>query len=195
MLTDGTADNVIVERVVKGDVEAFGILVQRYQDRIYSAVHNYVSNPDDAVDIAQDAFVKAYAKLRSFDAGSAFYTWLYRIAVNTAIDFLRRRKSRPADSLDDERFTTVGFEPASRNPRTNPERVALLAEQRTALRASIGRLSDKLRAVLVLHDVEGLSQEEVADILKIPVGTVKSRVSRARAELRDLLSKQLGDAL
>jgi RNA polymerase sigma-70 factor, ECF subfamily len=194
-LIDSAADNAIVERVVKGDVEAFGVLVERYQDRIYSAVHNYVTNPDDAVDIAQDAFVKAYAKLRSFDAGSAFYTWLYRIAVNTAIDFLRRRKSRPADSLDDDKFTTVGFEPASQNPRSNPERVAILDEQRRALRASIGRLSNKLRAVLVLHDVEGLSQEEVAEILRVPVGTVKSRVSRARAELRTLLGKQLGDAL
>lgn len=195
MLIDGAADRAIVERVVKGDVEAFGILVERYQDRIYSAVHNYVSNPDDAVDIAQDTFVKAYAKLRSFDSSSAFYTWLYRIAVNTAIDFLRRRKSRPADSLDDEKFTTAGFEPASRNPRSNPERVAILGEQRTALRASIGRLSNKLRAVLVLHDVEGLSQEEVARILRIPVGTVKSRVSRARAELRNLLGNELGDAI
>lgn len=194
-MIDGAADRAIVERVVKGDVEAFGILVGRYQDRIYSAVHNYVSNPDDAVDIAQDAFVKAYAKLRSFDSSSAFYTWLYRIAVNTAIDFLRRRKSRPADSLDDEKFTTVGFEPASQDTRSNPERVAILGEQRTALRASIGRLSNKLRAVLVLHDVEGLSQEEVARILRIPVGTVKSRVSRARAELRNLLSKELGDAV
>jgi RNA polymerase sigma-70 factor (ECF subfamily) len=192
VLIDSAADNAIVERVVKGDVEAFGILVERYQDRIYSAVHNYVTN---AVDIAQDAFVKAYAKLRSFDASSAFYTWLYRIAVNTAIDFLRRRKSRPADSLDDDKFTTVGFEPASQNPRSNPERVAILDEQRRALRTSIGRLSNKLRAVLVLHDVEGLSQEEVAEILRVPVGTVKSRVSRARAELRTLLGKQLGDAL
>jgi RNA polymerase sigma-70 factor (ECF subfamily) len=176
-------------------VEAFGILVGRYQDRIYSVAHNYVSNPDDAVDIAQETFVKAYSKLRSFDASSAFYTWLYRIAINSAIDFLRRRKSRPADSLDDDRFTTVGFEPVSVDPRSDPERVAVRHEQTAALRGAIGTLSQKLRTALVLHDVEGLSQEEVAQMLSIPVGTVKSRVSRARTELRHRLSGQLGDTL
>lgn len=191
-MTENT-DQVIVERVIRGDVEAFGILVGRYQDRIYSAVRNYVSNPDDAVDIAQDAFVKAFTKLKSFDEGSGFYTWLYRIAVNTAIDYLRKRKSRPTDSLEDEKFTEIGFEPASKDVRTDPERVATASEQKTILRNAIDRLSYKLRAVLVLHDIEGLSQEEVAEILKIPVGTVKSRVSRARAELRSLLERQLGD--
>lgn len=194
-MTDGAADREIVAQVIEGDVEAFGILVGRYQDRIYSAVHNYVSNPDDAIDITQDALVKAYAKLRSFDASSAFYTWLYRIAINTAIDFLRRRKSRPVDSLDDERFTEVGFEPPSKDPAADPEKVATAHEQAAALRTAIGKLSEKLKSVLVLHDVEGLSQEEVAEILKVPVGTVKSRVSRARAELRELLRRQLGDQL
>lgn len=187
------ADQAIVERVIGGDVEAFGLLVNKYQDRIYSAVHNYVSNPDDAIDIAQEAFVKAYSKLRSFDSSSAFYTWLYRIAVNTAIDHLRKRKSRPTDSLEDEKFTEVGFEPVSTDMRTDPERAATASEQKAVLRNAIDQLSDKLRSVLVLHDVEGLSQEEVAEILKIPVGTVKSRVSRARAELRGLLEKRLGD--
>lgn len=188
-----STDQAIVERVIKGEIDAFGVLVDRYQDRIYSAVRNYVSNPDDAVDIAQDAFVKAYSKIRSFDAGSAFYTWLYRIAVNTAIDYLRKRKSRPTDSLEDDKFAEVGFEPVSRDVRTDPERVATVNEQKAILRNAIDRLSHKLRTVLVLHDVEGLSQEEVAEILKIPVGTVKSRVSRARAELRSLLDRQLED--
>lgn len=195
MLTSDSADNAIIERVVKGDVDAYGILVRKYQDRIYSAVANYVSNPEDAADIAQDAFVKAYAKLRTFDASSAFYTWLYRIAVNTAIDFMRRRKSRPADSLDDEKFTAANVEPVSTDPRANPEKVVVLDERRQALRDSINRLSNKLKTVIILHDVEGLSQEEVAEILRIPVGTVKSRVSRARAELRNLLVEQLGEAL
>lgn len=194
-MSDGATDQAIVMRVIGGDEEAFGILVERYQDRIFSAVRNYVSNPDDAIDISQEAFVKAYTKLKSFDAGSAFYTWLYRIAINSAIDFLRRRKSRPADSLDDERFTEIGFEPASHDPRTDPLGVATLHEQTRTLRSAIARLSDKLRTVLVLHDIEGLSQEEVAKILEVPVGTVKSRVSRARAELKTLLSRQLGDSL
>ena len=190
----GVTDQTIVERVIGGDVDSFGMLVERYQDRIYSTVLNYVGNPDDAVDITQEAFVKAYAKLLSFSSTSSFYTWVYRIAINTAIDFIRKRKSKPTESLDDDRFAEMGFEPASEDPSADPERVLVQHEERRALRAAIGSLSEKLRSVIVLHDVEGLSQEEVAEILHVPVGTVKSRVSRARDELRYLLRKQLGEA-
>lgn len=192
---DGSTDQAVVERVIRGDVDAFSILVNRYQDRIYSVALNYVSNPEDAVDVAQDAFVKAYNKLGSFDRASAFYTWLYRIAINTAIDFIRKRKSRPAESLDDEKYSETGFEPESKDPSVDPEKVAARREQARTLKAAIGTLSDKLRTVVVLHDVEGLSQEEVADILRVPVGTVKSRVSRARAELRYVLRKQMGETI
>ena len=191
----GETDQAVVERVLKGDADAFSTLVERYQDRIYSVVLNYVSNPEDAVDIAQDTFIKAYSKLRSFDSASAFYTWLYRIAVNTAIDFLRKRKSRFTESLDDDRFAETGFEPESKDPSTDPEGVAARREQARLLRSAMSKLSDKLRAVVVLHDVEGLSQEEVADVLRVPVGTVKSRVSRARAELRCLLRKIIGETV
>ncbi|MCX8053006.1 MAG: sigma-70 family RNA polymerase sigma factor, partial [Armatimonadetes bacterium] len=183
----------VVERVLNGEIDAFSALVERYQDRIYSVALNYVSNPEDAVDIAQETFIKAYSKLRSFDSASAFYTWLYRIAVNTAIDYLRKRKSRLADSLDDEKFTESGFEPESRDPSADPEGVAARREEARMLRKALARLSDKLRTVIVLHDVEGLSQEEVADVLKVPVGTVKSRVSRARTELRYVLRKMMGE--
>lgn len=191
----GATDQAIVEQVISGDVDSFSILVSRYQDRIYSTALNYVGNPDDAVDIAQETFVKAYSKIRSFSSTSSFYTWVYRIAINTAIDYLRKRKSRPADSLDDDRFAEVGFEPPSHDPGADPEKVLAQHEQRRALRSAISNLSDKLRSVIVLHDVEGLSQEEVAEILDVPVGTVKSRVSRARTELRYLLRKNLGETV
>jgi len=190
---DSLSDQAIVERVIAGDVEAFSVLVERYQDRVYSAVLNYVSDPDDAVDITQEAFVKAYSKLSSFDSASALYTWLYRIAINTAIDHLRKRKSRRTESLDDDKYTEVGYEPMSRDPSADPDRMLIKSEQQRALRKAISSLSDKLRSVAVLHDVEGLSQEEVAQILKVPIGTVKSRVSRARAELRRILDSQLGE--
>jgi len=192
---NGQTDQVVVERVIGGDIDAFSVLVDRYQDRIYSVALHYVSNPEDAIDIAQEAFIKAYSKLRTFDSASAFYTWLYRIAVNTAIDFLRKRKSRVAESLDDEKFTDVGFEPESKDPSVDPLGVASRHEQARALRKAIAALSEKLRTVVVLHDVEGLSQEEVAEILKVPVGTVKSRVSRARAELRYSLQRQMGEVV
>ncbi|MGQ9783451.1 MAG: sigma-70 family RNA polymerase sigma factor [Armatimonadota bacterium] len=186
-------DQAVVQQVLEGETDAFSELVQRYQDRIYSVALNYVSNPEDAMDIAQETFVKAYSNLNKFDSASAFYTWLYRIAVNTAIDFLRKRKVRPADSLDDEKFTEIGFEPESRDRTIDPEEMAAQREQARILRKAISGLSNKLRTVLILHDVEGLSQEEVAQILRIPVGTVKSRVSRARAELRKVLRKAMGD--
>ncbi|MGC8863191.1 MAG: sigma-70 family RNA polymerase sigma factor [Armatimonadota bacterium] len=191
----GETDQAVVARVLRGEVDAFSTLVERYQDRVYSVALNYVSNPEDAVDIAQETFVKAYSKLRSFDSSSAFYTWLYRIAVNTAIDFLRKRRTRTAESLNDEKFTELGYEPESKDPSVDPEGVVARREQARLLRKALSRLSDKLRTVLILHDVEGLSQEEVADILKVPVGTVKSRVSRARAELRNVLQETMGEAV
>ncbi len=191
----GDTDQAIVERVIRGDVDAFSVLVNRYQDRIYSVALNYVGNPEDAIDVTQDAFLKAYNKLRTFDSASAFYTWLYRIAINAAIDFLRKRKSRPAESLDDEKFSEVGYEPASKDPSADPERVAVRAEQARLLKEAISSLSEKLRTAIILHDVEGLSQEEVAEILRVPVGTVKSRVSRARSELRNLLKKTMEEAI
>jgi RNA polymerase sigma-70 factor (ECF subfamily) len=191
----GDTDQAVVERVIGGDIDAFSILVSRYQDRIYSVALNYVGNPEDAIDVTQDAFLKAYTKLRTFDSASAFYTWLYRIAINAAIDFLRKRKSRPAESLDDEKFSEVGYEPASNDPSVDPERVAVRAEQARLLKKAISSLSEKLRTAIILHDVEGLSQEEVAEILKVPVGTVKSRVSRGRFELRNLLRKAMEEAI
>jgi len=192
---NGTPDQVIVDRVVKGDVDAFSELVEKYQDRIYSVVMNYVFNAEDAVDVVQDTFLKAYSKLRTFNSSSAFYTWIYRIAINTAIDHIRKRKTRMADSLDDEKYTQVGFEPTSHDASVDPEKVAVQSESRRALTKAISELSDKLRAVTVLHDVEGLSQEEVAEVLGVPVGTVKSRVSRARAELRYILREQMGEVV
>lgn len=192
---DGYTDQQIVERVLAGEMDAFSVLVDRYQDRIFSAVLNYVYNHDDAIDITQEAFVKAYSRLKSFNASSAFYTWLYRIAVNSAIDFLRKRKSRPADSLDDDKFADIGFEPVSHDASADPEKVVVRSEQAQTLRKAIASLSTKLKSALILHDVEGLSQEEVAEILNVPLGTVKSRVSRARIELRNLLRKQVGENL
>jgi len=189
----GAADVEIVERVLGGDVNAFSVLVHKYQDRIYSAVANYVSNPDDAMDITQDAFLKAYDKLAKFNSKSAFYTWIYRIAINTAIDFIRKRKIRTADSLDDERFTETGFEPVSKDDSADPQKALASAENMRLLRTAIASLSDKLRIVLVLHDIEDLGQEQIAEILRIPVGTVKSRISRARMDLRRILRQQGGE--
>lgn len=189
------SDIMVVERVLAGDTDAFSILVHKYQDRVYSATLNYVYSPEEALDVTQDTFVKAYTNLHRFNSSSSFYTWIYRIAINTAIDWLRKRKNRKVDSLDDLKFTEVGFEPESKDLDSNPEHVLNKNEIERNLRAAIGMLTLKLRNVLVLHDVEGLSQDEISVILKIPVGTVKSRISRARAELKKILQKQGGIVL
>lgn len=186
----GCSDQAVVEQVKLGDAEAFGLLVRKYQDRIYSTVLNYVNNAEEAADLSQETFVKAYAGLHRFHGNSAFYTWLYRIAINTAIDHLRKRPAVRIDSLEDDRFREVGFEPAA-GRLSDPQHVLSAEEEKRLLREAISSLSDKLRTALVLHDIEGLSQEEIADVLKCPVGTVKSRVSRARGEVRTLLAEYL----
>ena len=180
-MVDGT-DQAIVRQVIEGDFEAFGVLVSKYQDRIYSAIRNYVSNPDDAVDITQDAFVKAYSKLRSFDASSAFYTWLYRIAFNLAIS--RQRRQRPTVSVEHAR-DVLGHEPVD---RADPPGARLEQEERACqVREAMAALSDEHRSILVLREVEGCAYEEIAEILELPVGTIRSRLHRARLQLRDQL--------
>ena len=185
----GDSDGDIIERVLNGEIDAFSVLVERYQDRIYSAVANYVGSGEDAVDLVQDVFVKAYIGLKSFQGTAAFYTWLYRIAMNTAIDFLRRRPIMRPVSLDDENLRESGFEPVAKDPLSDPEKTVLNRAFKAAMMVGIARLSPKLKTALVLHDIERLSQEEVAKVLNCPVGTVKSRVSRARMELRSMLAK------
>lgn len=186
----GCSDESIVELVKNGDVEAFGLLVHKYQDRIYNTILNYVSSMEDASDLAQETFVKAYSAMHRFQGTSAFYTWLYRIAINTAIDHLRKRPGVRVDSLEDDRFQEAGFEPAA-GLSADPQHALATKEERKILKQAIGLLSEKLRTALVLHDVEGLSQEEVAAVLDCPVGTIKSRVSRARCELRTILADYL----
>lgn len=186
----GCSDETIVELIRNGDADAFGLLVQKYQDRIYSTILNYVNSVEEASDLAQETFVKAYSALNRFQGSSAFYTWLYRIAINTAIDHLRKRPAVRVDSLEDDRFKESGFEPAA-GLSADPLHALALKEEKAMLRQAIASLSEKLRTALILHDVEGLSQEEVAAILNVPVGTVKSRVSRARGELRIALAEYL----
>ena len=193
-MVDGT-DQAIVRQVIEGDFEAFGVLVSKYQDRIYSAIRNYVSNPDDAVDITQDAFVKAYSKLRSFDASSAFYTWLYRIAVNTSKKFLLELKRDPTfvanvsgnSDDDDETFYTKN-EPTSNE---NPETMLAAKEVAEAVNNAMQALPEDLRQALVLREIEGLSYEEIALMMACPIGTVRSRIFRAR----DAISLKVGPLL
>lgn len=176
----------LIERFQRGGTDAFEEIVLKYQDRIYNLCRHMLGNAHDAEDAAQDAFIKAYQNLKDFRPESSLYTWLYRIAVNTCIDYKRKpffeslfRRSNEGDE--------IMIEQASAGP--SPERLYESKQLGLALRQSLKALSPKLRAVIVLKEVEGLSYEEISDVLDISMGTVKSRISRAREELRALMKK------
>ena len=181
-------EDVIVRRAQKGDLAAYDELVRRYQERIYATIYHMTSNHEDANDLAQDSFIKGYQALKSFKGGSSFYTWLYRIAVNKTINFLKQRKNRSAMSLNDLDF----------NAEKDPDLVALISDKTPRRDAALGELQKKLneamqklsephRLVVTLHDVQGLAHEEIADIMECNVGTVRSRLFYARQQLQGYL--------
>jgi RNA polymerase sigma-70 factor (ECF subfamily) len=157
-------------------------LVTRYQDRLYNTLVHVVGSTDTAYDVVQDAFVQAYVKLETFERASAFYTWLYRIAFNLAIS--RRRRERPALSVDHVR-ETLGHEPLDRGAAPGAR---LEQEERACqVQSALATLSDEHRSILILREVDGCAYEEIADILNLPIGTIRSRLHRARLQLRDQL--------
>src|ERR1700722_14738788 len=179
----------LVNRARHDDLKAYDELVRRYQERIYATVYHMTANHEDANDLAQEAFVKAYQALKSFKGGSSFYTWLYRIAVNKTINFLKQRKNRQHMSLNDLDF----------NAEHNPDLVALISDKTPRREAGLNELQEKLNAALlklseshrlavVLHDVQGLSHEEIAKIMHCNIGTVRSRLFYARQQLQALLA-------
>jgi RNA polymerase sigma factor (sigma-70 family) len=180
---------VLVDRARHGDLKAYDELVRRYQERIYATVYHMTSNHEDANDLAQESFVKAFQALKSFKGGSSFYTWLYRIAVNKTINFLKQRKNRQHMSLNDLDFN------AEHNPDLvalisdkTPRRDAGLSELQEKLNAALLKLSESHRLAVVLHDVQGLSHEEIAKIMHCNIGTVRSRLFYARQQLQALLA-------
>jgi RNA polymerase sigma-70 factor (ECF subfamily) len=183
------ADDELVAQVRAGDQEAFGTLLHRYQDKVYSVVYHYVEQPEDALDLTQEAFVKAYAQLGGFRGQSSFYTWLYRIAVNVAIDAVRKRATRKALSV--EQAETTGLQLASSEREPDPQQALEAQELSAVLRATLAKLSPALRATVIMHDVEGMTHEEIGHVLGCSEGTAKSRLSRARAELRRRLQGRL----
>jgi RNA polymerase sigma-70 factor (ECF subfamily) len=181
----GRPDQILVRSARGGDTDAYGELIRRYQDRVYNLIYGLIQNHDDALDLTQDVFVRAHTSLSRFREDAVFYTWLYRIALNACIDF-KRRKQRFIEpfSLDGDRLGDTGFEAPDRRPSNQPDRALENKELGRLLRRAIASLSEPLRIAVVLHDVEGLQQKEIADLLDVPIGTVKSRIQRARYELR-----------
>ena len=186
-------EEALVRRVRRGDLEAYDELVRRYQERIYATIYHMTSNHEDANDLAQESFIKAFQALKTFKGGSSFYTWLYRIAVNKTINFLKQRKNRIHMSLNDLDFNAE-HDPdlvALISDKT-PRREAGLAELQEKLNAAMLKLSEPHRLVVVLHDVQGLSHDEIAKIMDCNIGTVRSRLFYARQQLQGYLSDYLG---
>lgn len=179
----------LVRRARRGDLEAYDELVRRYQERIYATIYHMTANHEDANDLAQETFVKAFRALRSFKGGSSFYTWLYRIAVNKTINFLKQRRGRSQMSLNDLDLNAE-HDPdlvALVSDKT-PRREAHLSELQERLNAAMQKLSEVHRLVVTLHDVQGLPHEEIARIMDCNVGTVRSRLFYARQQLQAYLS-------
>jgi RNA polymerase sigma-70 factor, ECF subfamily len=175
------SDLSLVRRVQRGDKGAFDALVLKYQHKLVKLVMRYVRNPAEAEDIAQEAFIKAYRALPQFRGDSAFYTWLYRIAINTAKNALAARERNPVSYELDLHSNDESSDMVSRlkDPET-PEGLALTEEIRDTVNRAIGELPEDLRTAIVLRELEGLSYEEIAESMDCPVGTVRSRIFRAR---------------
>jgi RNA polymerase sigma factor RpoE len=178
-------EKVLVKQAQAGDLQAYDELVRRYQERIYSTVYHMTANHEDANDLAQEAFIKAYQAIESFKGGSSFYTWVYRIAINKTINFLKQRRNKTQISLDDLDFNAE-HDPdlvALISERT-PRREINLAELQERLNAAMQKLSEPHRLVVTLHDVQGLSHDEIAEMMDCNVGTVRSRLFYARQQLQ-----------
>ncbi len=173
-------DEQLVERVQRGDKNAFNLLVRKYQYKVVNLVARYVNNPGDVPDVAQEAFIKAYRALPTFRGESAFYTWLYRIAVNTAKNYLTSQGRRPPSSdVEADEAEYYGGGEALQEVAT-PENLALTDEIKRTVFTAIEALPEDLRTAITLREMEGLSYEEIAEIMDCPVGTVRSRIFRAR---------------
>jgi RNA polymerase sigma-70 factor, ECF subfamily len=186
-MSEAQVDQLLVERVQKGDKHAFDLLISKYQHRIISLVGRYVHDHSEAQDVAQEAFIKAYRALRNFRGDSAFYTWLYRIAINTAKNWLVAQKRRPPAS-DIDAVDAEQYDMDSRlKDKATPENELLREEIKQTVYSTIAELPEDLRTAIVLREMEGMSYEEIASTMECPIGTVRSRIFRAREAIDDKL--------
>lgn len=196
-MADREVDQQLVERVQRGDKHAFDLLVSKYQRRLGRLISRFVRDAAEAEDVTQDAFIKAYRALPGFRGESAFYTWLYRIGINTAKNHLLSNKRRAPTSTPFDAEDAESFEEASLLREVNTPENELMSKQVVdVVQASLQQLPEDLRSALTLREIEGLSYEEIAGVMNCPVGTVRSRIFRAREavaeNLRPLLETSKG---
>ena len=192
-----TDDHSLVQRARSGDERAFRTLVERYQKKVYAVALAMVKDREEAMDVVQEAFVKVHRSLDSFKADATFYTWLYRITVNVCIDVIRRRGAMRSDSVEfDERIghdlAEANLGAVSSQLGSNPEKSVLQHELGQKIQEALEQIPEKHRAILLLRELDGLSYEELSQVLEIPKGTVMSRLVHARAKVQKLLSESLG---
>jgi len=185
------AERVALTQARRGDPEAFALLVDNYSPRLFNVCFNYLANRQDAEDCVQETLIKAYRGLAEYSGRSSFYTWVYRIAINTCLDFRRKNKRNPSLSLDEAIETEdslVYQQVPDRQPL--PDELAETAEMTRLVRQEIASLPDYLKDIIILRDLEGLSYLELSEILHLSEGTVKSRLSRARRQLMERIKKR-----
>ena len=190
-MSEAQVDQLLVERVQKGDKRAFDLLINKYQHRIVSLVARYVSDQAEAMDVAQEAFIKAYRAIDRFRGDSAFYTWLYRIAINTAKNWLVARKRRPPlsdiDAADAEQYDMD----SRLKEQGTPEHELMRDEIKRTVYDTIAQLPEDLRTAIMLREMEGMSYEDIAVTMDCPIGTVRSRIFRAREAIDEKLKPLL----
>ena len=195
-----TTDQSLIEACLAGRREAFGQLVERYQHRLFHSLVHLLGSTEDAQDAAQDALILAFEKLGTFRGKSQFYSWLFRIAYNSAVSSKRKpgsskrnpgsskRKTGPMSVSLEARRDASGLEPADLNPSTEPSFGLDVSDRQRLVQQALGELSEEFREAIVLKEIEQMSYEEIAEVVGIPLGTVRSRIHRARMELRQKLA-------
>ncbi|MDX1594210.1 MAG: RNA polymerase sigma factor RpoE [Gammaproteobacteria bacterium] len=191
-MSERNVDLKLVRRVQEGDKQAFDVLVRKYQHKVVKLVARYVSDQSEALDVTQETFIKAYRAIRKFRGDSAFYTWLYRIAINTAKNYLVAQSRRPLETdVDLQPEQVEGIGPQSLRENATPENLLLRDEIETTVYDAIEALPEDLRTAITLRELEGLSYEEIALAMGCPVGTVRSRIFRAREAINNKLEPLL----
>lgn len=192
MTTERECDQLLVERVQSGDKQAFDVLVSKYQRRLMRLVSRLVHDPAEAEDVVQETFIKAYRALRHFRGDSAFYTWLYRIGINTAKNYLVTQARRTPTSTDTDAEQAEAFDGGDNLRDINtPESMLASKQIAETVNAAMDLLPLELRTAIVLREIEGLSYEEISDIMSCPIGTVRSRIFRAREVIAEKLKPLL----
>ena len=188
---NAASDQTLIDECLAGRREAFGVLVERYQHRLFHSLLHAIGSAEDAQDVAQEAFSHAYEKLASFKGQAAFYSWLFRIALNASVNF--RRKNRSLGHSIEATKERIGSEPTDGHADTAPDQPLEQAERQQIVRTALAQMTEEFRIPLVLAEMEEMKYDEIAALLQCPIGTVRSRIHRGRAELREKLRRLLKD--